>query len=47
VLVWADAQQTKISYTAPAALAARYDLSDELTARLAAIEMLTDAVIDQ
>ncbi len=34
VLVWADGDQTKVSYTAPAALAARYGLSDELAARL-------------
>ena len=46
VLVWADGTQTKLSYTAPAALAARYGLSDELAARLAGIEAVTDAVID-
>jgi uncharacterized protein (DUF302 family) len=45
VLVWADGDQTKVTYTAPAALAARYDLNDELAARLAAIEPLTDAAI--
>jgi uncharacterized protein (DUF302 family) len=45
VLVWADGPQTKLTYTAPAALGARYQLSDELAARLAAIEALTDAVI--
>ena len=32
VLVWADGDQTKVTYTAPAALAARYGLSDELVA---------------
>jgi uncharacterized protein (DUF302 family) len=47
VVVWADADQTRLSYTAPAALAARYDLSDELAARLAGIEKLTDAVVEQ
>lgn len=46
VLVWADGQQTKVSYTSPAALAARYELNDELAARLAGIDGLTDAVID-
>jgi uncharacterized protein (DUF302 family) len=46
VLVWADGEQTKISYTAPAALAARYGLSDELAAPLAGIDALTDAVIE-
>ncbi len=45
VLVWADGEQTKVSYTAPAALAARHDLSEELAARLAGIDPLTDAAI--
>jgi uncharacterized protein (DUF302 family) len=45
VLVWADGDQTKVTYTAPAALAARYELSHELAARLGAIEPLTDAAI--
>lgn len=45
VLVWADGDQTKVSYTAPAALAARYGLSDELSARLAGIDALTDAAV--
>ena len=45
VLVWADGDQTKLTYTAPAALAARYGLSDELAARLGAIDPLTDAVV--
>lgn len=47
VLVWADGHQTKITYAAPAALAARYELSDELAARLAGIDAVTDAVIDR
>jgi uncharacterized protein (DUF302 family) len=47
VLVWGDGPQTKLTYTAPAALAARYDLSDELAARLAGIDTITDAVIDR
>ena len=45
VLVWADGEQTKVCYTSPAALAARYGLSDELAAPLAGIEAITDAVI--
>jgi uncharacterized protein (DUF302 family) len=44
VLVWADGDQTKVSYTAPRALAARYGLSDELAGRLAGIDALTDAL---
>ncbi len=46
VLIWADGDQTKLSYTSPGELAARYDLTDELAARLAGIDGLTDAVID-
>jgi uncharacterized protein (DUF302 family) len=30
VIVWADGHQTKLSYTAPAALAARYGLNAEM-----------------
>jgi uncharacterized protein (DUF302 family) len=44
-LVWADGEQTKVSYTSPAALADRYRLSDELGSRLAGIDALTDAAI--
>jgi uncharacterized protein (DUF302 family) len=46
VLVWADGSQTKLSYTAPSELAARYDLDDELAGRLAGIDALTDSVIE-
>ena len=46
ILVWADAQQTNVSYWSPGALAARYGLSDELAARLAGIEHLTDALTE-
>lgn len=35
--------ETKVSYTAPSALAARYGLTDELAARLAGIDAVTDA----
>jgi uncharacterized protein (DUF302 family) len=45
VLVWDDAGQTRIGYTAPTELAARYGLSDELAKRLAGIDPLTDALI--
>jgi uncharacterized protein (DUF302 family) len=47
VLVWADGHQTKLTYTAPAALAARYGFSDELAARLAGIDAITDAVASE
>jgi uncharacterized protein (DUF302 family) len=45
VLVWADGPVTKLSYTSPAELAVRYGLTDELAARLAGIDAITDAVI--
>ena len=45
VLIWADDGQTKVSYYGPAALAARYDLNADLTAKLAAIDPLTDALV--
>ena len=47
VLVWDDGHQTKVSYTAPAALAARYGLDDDLAGRLAGIDALTSAVVER
>jgi uncharacterized protein (DUF302 family) len=44
VLVWDDGGQTRLSYTGPDELAARYGLSGELASRLAAIDTVTDAV---
>jgi uncharacterized protein (DUF302 family) len=44
VLIWADESITKVSYTGPAALAARYGLADDLARRLAGIDALTDLV---
>jgi uncharacterized protein (DUF302 family) len=45
VLIWSDGARTNVSYYAPAALAARHGLSPELTAKLAATDPLTDALI--
>lgn len=45
VLVWADQEQTKVSYLSPAALAARYDLDPHLAQNLTGIEVLTDALV--
>ena len=45
VVIWDDAGQTKVSYYGPAALAARYNLNADLTAKLAAIDPLTDALV--
>jgi uncharacterized protein (DUF302 family) len=47
VLVWADEHVTKVSYTSPGALAARYGLNEALSARLASIDALTNVVIDR
>jgi uncharacterized protein (DUF302 family) len=47
VLVWADGHETKLSYTTPEELAARYGLSPELAVRLSGIHAVTDAVIDR
>jgi uncharacterized protein (DUF302 family) len=45
VLIWDDAGQTKVSYNAPAALAARHHLDAGLAANLAGIDPLTDALV--
>jgi uncharacterized protein (DUF302 family) len=45
VVVWADGEQTKVSYLAPDALAARYKLSPDLAGKLAGIDTLTDALV--
>jgi len=44
VLIWADEGQTKVSYYAPAALAASHHLTAELAANLAGINALTDTL---
>ena len=45
VLIWDDGGQTKVSYYAPATLAARHHLSADLAARLAAVDPITDALV--
>jgi uncharacterized protein (DUF302 family) len=45
VLIWADGDQTKVSYYAPAALAASHHLTTDLAANLAGINALTDALV--
>lgn len=45
VLVWDDGGQATVTYTAPETVAARYGLTPELTARLAGIGPLTDALV--
>ena len=44
VLIWSDNGQTKISYYAPAALAARHHIGPEVAGNLAAVNALTDAL---
>ncbi len=44
-VVWDDEGQTKVSYVSPGAIAARYGLDAALTANLAAIGPLTDALV--
>ena len=45
VLIWDDGGQTKVSYYAPAELAARHRLPPGLEKNLAAIDTLTDALV--
>jgi uncharacterized protein (DUF302 family) len=45
VLIWADDGATKVSYTAPNALAARHYLGADLAERLAGIDTITDALV--
>jgi uncharacterized protein (DUF302 family) len=45
VLVWDDEGQTRVSYYAPATLAARHHLGPELAGNLAGIDALTDALV--
>ena len=45
ILVWADGDVTRVTYAPPSELAARYGLSDELAARLAAVVAISDAAI--
>ncbi|MGA8454596.1 MAG: DUF302 domain-containing protein [Streptosporangiaceae bacterium] len=45
VLIWDDGGQAKVSYYAPATLAARHHLSADLAARLAAVDPITDALV--
>ena len=45
VLIWDDGGQTKVSYYAPAELAARHGLAPDLEKNLAAIDVLTDALV--
>ena len=47
VLIWDDSGQVKVTYPAPGWLADRYQLSQELTANLAGVGSLTDALIAQ
>jgi len=45
VLIWDDEGQAKVTYYAPAALAARHHLNADLAAKLSVVDPLTDALI--
>jgi uncharacterized protein (DUF302 family) len=45
VLIWDDHGHTRVSYTAPNVLAARYGIPAKLAANLAGIDALTDALV--
>jgi len=45
VLIWDDDGHSRVSYTAPDALAARYGIPATLAANLAGIDGLTDALV--
>ena len=45
ILIWADGDETKVTYLSPRALAARHGLDADLAANLAGIDPLTDALV--
>ncbi len=45
VLIWADGEQTKVTYVSPDVLAERYQLRPDLAAQLAGIDPLTDVLV--
>ncbi len=47
ILVWADEGETKVSYAAPETLARRFNLSADLSERLAGIGPLTDDLVSR
>lgn len=47
ILIWADGSRTNVTYYSPTAIAARYGLRAGLAAKLASIDLLTDALVAQ
>jgi len=45
ILIWADGEDTKVTYLSPQVLAARHGLDPDLAANLAGIDPLTDALV--
>jgi uncharacterized protein (DUF302 family) len=45
LLIWADLQQTKVSYYSPADIADRHGLNEELARGLVAINAISDALV--
>jgi uncharacterized protein (DUF302 family) len=47
VLVWDDDGQTKVTYSSPVTLGVRYHLDPEMVGRIAGIDPLTDALVQE
>ena len=47
VVIWADGEQTKVSYLSPQAFSTRYRLTIDEVAPVASIDALTDALVKQ
>jgi uncharacterized protein (DUF302 family) len=45
ILVWADGDQTRVTYLSPQAFATRYTLDPEVAAKVAGIDPLSDALV--
>jgi uncharacterized protein (DUF302 family) len=45
VLIWADGEETKVTYLSPQAFGARYELEPALASNVAGIDALTDALV--
>lgn len=45
LVIWDDEGTTRVSYTTPGAIAARYGLSTKLATRLEGIESFTDRLV--
>ena len=46
VLIWADEEQTQVSYLSPQSFAKRHPLTAAMTASITGVDALTDALVD-